>query len=47
LLRLARDPVLRREMGAAARRRALSFPTWDQSAERFFTELQAVAAHPA
>jgi glycosyltransferase involved in cell wall biosynthesis len=47
LLRLARDPVLRREMGDAARRRALSFPTWDQSAERFFTELQAVAAHPA
>ncbi len=37
--RLAEDETERRRMAAAARRRALSFPTWEQSARQFFAVL--------
>jgi glycosyltransferase involved in cell wall biosynthesis len=43
LHRLATDDVNRRQMAAAAARRAQSFPTWEQTAERFFTELREIA----
>jgi glycosyltransferase involved in cell wall biosynthesis len=43
LHRLATDDVYRREMAAAAARRAQSFPTWADSAELFFAELHEVA----
>jgi glycosyltransferase involved in cell wall biosynthesis len=33
---LAEDEELRTRLGAAARRRAQAFPTWEQTAERFF-----------
>lgn len=39
LRRLADNEPERRRMGAAAHRRALSLPTWDQSARQFFTIL--------
>lgn len=39
LRRLAEDEPERRRMGAAAARRALSLPTWEQSARQFFTIL--------
>ncbi len=39
LRRLAEDEPERRRMGAAAHRRALSLPTWNQSAQQFFTIL--------
>lgn len=39
LRRLAEDEPERRRMGAAAARRALSLPTWEQSAQHFFTVL--------
>jgi glycosyltransferase involved in cell wall biosynthesis len=40
LRRLAEDEAERRRMGAAAADRALSLPTWEQSAEQFFTILE-------
>jgi hypothetical protein len=39
LRRLAEDEAERRRMGAAAARRALTLPTWEQSAEQFFAIL--------
>ncbi len=39
LRRLAEDEAERRRMGAAAARRALTFPTWEQSAQQFFAIL--------
>jgi glycosyltransferase involved in cell wall biosynthesis len=42
LLALARDEPLRRRMGAAARARALTRPTWEQTAARFFGVVRAV-----
>jgi glycosyltransferase involved in cell wall biosynthesis len=39
LRRLAEDEPERRRMGAAAADRALSLPTWEQSAQEFFTIL--------
>jgi glycosyltransferase involved in cell wall biosynthesis len=39
---LATDEPLRRRMGAAAARRALSFPTWDDTARMLFGELRTV-----
>ena len=36
LKRLADDAALRRQLGQAARQRALARPTWEQSAARFF-----------
>ncbi len=41
--RLADDESLRRRMGEAARRRAASLPTWEESAARLFTALREVA----
>jgi glycosyltransferase involved in cell wall biosynthesis len=43
LHRLATDEAYRRQLAAAAARRAESFPTWAQTGERFFTELHEVA----
>jgi glycosyltransferase involved in cell wall biosynthesis len=43
LRRLVDDPHLRAEMGKAAARRAATFPTWRDSAERLFAELRAAA----
>ncbi|MDQ3871178.1 MAG: glycosyltransferase family 4 protein, partial [Chloroflexota bacterium] len=42
LLRLASDEGLRASLGAAARRRALSRPTWDESAALFFAAIREV-----
>ncbi|MBV9093747.1 MAG: glycosyltransferase family 4 protein [Streptosporangiaceae bacterium] len=44
LRRLAEDGELRRRLGAAARRRAATFPTWEQTAERFFAAAREAAA---
>jgi glycosyltransferase involved in cell wall biosynthesis len=41
--RLATDDSYRRRMAAAAARRAESFPTWAQTAQRFFSELHEIA----
>lgn len=43
LHRLATDHTYRRRLADAAARRAESFPTWAQTAERFFTELHEIA----
>jgi glycosyltransferase involved in cell wall biosynthesis len=43
LARLADDPALRRRLGEAARERALTWPTWRESAARFFGALRDVA----
>jgi glycosyltransferase involved in cell wall biosynthesis len=40
LHRLAEDEPERCRMGAAAGRRALSLPTWEQSAQQFFAILR-------
>ena len=40
---VAEDDELRRRLGTAARERAQRFPTWDETAERFFGELRALA----
>ncbi len=40
LRRLAEDERARHRMAAAAARRALSLPTWEQSAQRFFATLE-------
>lgn len=42
---LADDDPLRQRMAAAARRRAESFPTWEDSARRLFAELRGVVTH--
>jgi glycosyltransferase involved in cell wall biosynthesis len=39
LHRLIEDPTLRHNMGSAARERAQSFPSWEESAGRFFSTL--------
>lgn len=44
LARLAREPELRRSIGAAAAHRASQRPTWDETAARFFDTLRAVVA---
>lgn len=46
LRRLAQDERHRRDLGTAARRRALTRPTWAESADMFFTAIREVA-HPA
>jgi glycosyltransferase involved in cell wall biosynthesis len=43
---LAKDRSLRERLGAAARRRAAGFPTWEQTARRFFTTIRTVALGP-
>ncbi|HET6685833.1 MAG TPA: glycosyltransferase family 4 protein [Jiangellaceae bacterium] len=45
LHRLATDDAYRRQLAAAAARRAASFPTWAQTAERFFTELHGISRY--
>jgi glycosyltransferase involved in cell wall biosynthesis len=42
LVRLALDGDLRTRLGEAARRRALSRPTWDASAALFFAAIREV-----
>jgi glycosyltransferase involved in cell wall biosynthesis len=44
MLRLAEDEPLRRRMGAAARERASSRPTWEDSARMLFAALREVIA---
>jgi glycosyltransferase involved in cell wall biosynthesis len=47
LQRLATDPPLRERLGAAARRRAVARPTWDEAAALFFGAIrEALAAAP-
>ena len=43
LRRLAQDDVLRHRLGAAARQRALTRPTWDDVARLFFDQLRIAA----
>jgi glycosyltransferase involved in cell wall biosynthesis len=45
LHRLATDDAYRGDLAAAASRRAMSFPTWAQTAQRFFTALHELARH--
>jgi glycosyltransferase involved in cell wall biosynthesis len=40
---LAEDRPLRRRLGEAARQRAAGFPTWEQTARRFFTAIRTAA----
>jgi glycosyltransferase involved in cell wall biosynthesis len=47
LRRLADDPQLRARLGAAAGRRAATFPTWEETAARLFGELRALVRAPA
>ncbi|HEY7066922.1 MAG TPA: glycosyltransferase family 4 protein [Chloroflexota bacterium] len=47
MLALARDESGRRRMGAAARARAQTRPTWEGTAARFFGAVRAVMAHRA
>jgi glycosyltransferase involved in cell wall biosynthesis len=44
IARLARDEGLRREMGAAAARRAAARPTWEESAALFFAAIRDAVA---
>jgi len=44
LLRLAEDKPLRRRLGVAARARALTRPTWDESAALFFAAIREAVA---
>jgi glycosyltransferase involved in cell wall biosynthesis len=46
LRRLAEDVDLRTRLGAAAKERTLSRPTWDEVARLFFDHLRAVANSP-
>jgi glycosyltransferase involved in cell wall biosynthesis len=41
---LSEDGQLRTLLGAAARRRAATFPTWEETAERFFAAVREAAA---
>ena len=43
---LAEDEGLRTRLGAAARRKAAAFPTWEQTAERFFSAVSEAAGSP-
>ena len=43
LRRLAEDEPLRRRLGAAARKRALARPTWEETAAMFFSLVRAAA----
>lgn len=43
---LIENPTRRQEMGAAARARALTWPTWAQSADRFFGAVRQALAAP-
>ncbi len=43
LWRLADDEPYRQRLGEAARQRAAALPTWEESADRLFTTLRAVA----
>jgi glycosyltransferase involved in cell wall biosynthesis len=47
LRELAEDDELRTRLGAAARRRAATFPTWEQTAERFFAAVREAAGTSA
>jgi glycosyltransferase involved in cell wall biosynthesis len=47
LRRLAEDEEFRTRLGAAARRRAATFPTWEQTAERFFAAVREAAGTSA
>jgi glycosyltransferase involved in cell wall biosynthesis len=42
LMLLARDADMRARLGAAAKRRAVSRPTWDASAALFFAAIREV-----
>jgi hypothetical protein len=42
LRRIVEDDLLRVRLGAAARQRALTRPTWDEAAKMFFDHLRAV-----
>jgi glycosyltransferase involved in cell wall biosynthesis len=42
LRRVVEDEALRARLGAAAARRATTFPTWENTASRLFDELRAV-----
>jgi glycosyltransferase involved in cell wall biosynthesis len=42
---LAEDGELRRRLGAAARQRAATFPTWEQTARRFFAAVREAAVN--
>jgi len=44
---LAEDEELRTRLGAAARRKAAAFPTWEQTAEQFFAVVREAAGSPA
>ena len=44
---LAEDEELRTRLGAAGRRRAAAFPTWEQTAERFFAAVREAAGRRA
>lgn len=46
LCRLAGDPILRQRMGAAARRAALAWPTWEETAAMFFAAAREAAGLP-
>jgi glycosyltransferase involved in cell wall biosynthesis len=47
LASLARDEAYRLRLATAARRRARDFPTWEQTAERFFASIRGAVAPPA
>jgi glycosyltransferase involved in cell wall biosynthesis len=44
---LAADEALRRRLGAAAQRRAATFPTWEETARLLFAELRATVREAA
>jgi hypothetical protein len=44
-MQLALDANLRTRLGAAAKRRALSRPTWEASAALFFASIRDVVEH--
>lgn len=46
LERLADDEALRRQLGTAARRRALARPTWEESAAMFFAAVREAVESP-
>jgi glycosyltransferase involved in cell wall biosynthesis len=46
LERLATDEAWREELAAAARRRGLTLPTWDEAADRFFSALGRLVGTP-
>ncbi len=46
LRRLAEDEELRARLATAARHRAATFPTWDQTAEQFFAAVREVSGRP-